>query len=224
MLRAHWTSAVVPGVLGDLEFRVVSDVHERAEAFDLRARVFERCSDYLIDAHPGLHSAEDPHDAVAHQFLCRLDGEAVAAARFAPALGGRFEAEELGRLPSALDEVRADAFQVSRVVVREDVRKRQVSEAMLQLACRWLADHTPVRHYFALCLPRLAQFYEHFGAEWVTREPFVVPARRGNSYVWIRGEHAHTADTIRAYLDAEPKAWDFARCRVRPAHASAPGA
>ncbi|MCK6445125.1 MAG: hypothetical protein L6Q99_01925 [Planctomycetes bacterium] len=223
MLRTRWTSAVVPGVLGDLEFRVVADQDERREAFDLRARVFERCSDYLIDAHPGLHSAEDPHDAVAHQFLCRLGGEAIAAARFGPALAGRFEAEELARLPSALAEMREETFQVSRVVVREDVRKRQVSEAMLQLACRWLSEHTPIRHYFALCLPRLAQFYEHFGAEWVTREPFVVPARRGNSYVWIRGEHAHTAATIRAYLDREPRNWDFAGCRLGLAHARATG-
>lgn len=215
-----WSTATIRCPIGlsvgprELVFRAELDLRELRDALDLRRVVFQDRGDYLIGAHPGLHSAEDPHDAVAHHFSCSLDGETIAAARFSPDLEGRFEAEELAPLPGALDETRDAFFQVSRVVVREDFRKRHVTEVMLHLACRWMAEHASRRHYFALCLPGLARFYEHFGAEIVVRDPIVAPSRRGHSYLWIRGELAHTAATTRNYLATIASAWDLARCRL----------
>jgi predicted GNAT family N-acyltransferase len=221
-----WSTATIRCPIGlpvgphELVFRAELDPSELRDALDLRRVVFQDRGDYLIDAHPGLHPAEDPHDAVAHHFACSLDGATIAAARFSPALDGRFEAESLAPLPGVLDETRDDFFQVSRVVVREDFRKRHVTEALLYLACRWMTEHLPRRSYFALCLPPLARFYEHFGAEIVVREPIVVPERHGHEYLFIRGELAHTAATTRNYIAKVADGWDLARCRLsEPANA-----
>lgn len=208
-----WTTAIVPGSRGELVFRAELGADERRAAFDLRAAAFQKRSDYLIGAHPGRHPAEDPHDACGHQFLCLLRDEPVAAVRFGSALHGRFEAEELAPLPNSLAEMRDALFQGSRMVVREDQRKNQVSETIFHLACRWLSEHTPIRWYFGLCLPKLAQFYEHFGAQTLSRQPIVVPQRNGQEYLWVRGELAHSAETVRHYLASIPGAWDVARCR-----------
>ncbi len=183
-----------------VSFALASDEPSRARAFALREAAFRSHAAYLLGTRPGRHAAEDRWDDDAHVFLCAIDGDPVATCRWAPARDGRFEATELCDVPAELVGDPARALQVARVVVREDLRGRELSEVMVALSCRWLVEHTCCATYFALVLPPLARFYVHFGAAVHPRRTAAIAERGGNSYVVIGGTLADTERRTRAYL------------------------
>lgn len=199
-------AVTVPGRDRELVFQRCLEPALRERIFELRQAAFGPHGEYLLRSRPPLHPAEDAFDEGSFQFCCRAGGELVAACRFTPPLGGRWEASELAPLPSVLLEDGERRLQISRVVVREDLRGQQVTEVMLLLACRWLAAHTRFEHYFALCAPRLAAFYEHFGAESVPGPEIELASRAGNRYRWIHGHLVDSIDAIAAHLSAHPSA------------------
>jgi len=199
---------VVPGAALTVGFRRLARPAELAALYTLRQRVFRGRFDYLLANRRGMHPAEDRFDATAFHFGCDVDGELVAACRFAPAVpaaddgSGRaacFEASELCAVPDELVRAPDRLLQVSRVVVRDDLRRCELSEVLLLYTCAWLARNTSYLGYFALCLPRLARFYEHFGAEAVG-EPVRIAAREGNEYRFVRGTLERSIASIHRHL------------------------
>jgi len=185
----------------------------RQRVYDLREGVYRESSPYLLHSRAGLHPAQDEFDGRALQFGALLDGELVAACRWVPRSAGRWEAgradelplewlgERLGEQLGAPDEL----LQISRVVVRSDVRGRKVTEVLLRDACRWLLAHTEFRAYFALCLPALARFYVHFGATPLEGWEVRLAERAGNRYRLVCGTLAGSARAIDDHLSGAPE-------------------
>ncbi|MEM7305824.1 MAG: GNAT family N-acetyltransferase [Planctomycetota bacterium] len=188
----------------DLTVDAVSDRAGRERVYDLRAEVYREDSDYLLHAGNGQHPAQDRFDRDAFLFAAFTGGAPVATCRFTPPRAGRWEASEAGPVPAAvLGADRSDPaqlLQISRVVVHPDVRRLGVSEAILRDACRWLLAHTDFRSYFALCLPALAHFYEHFGAATVPGAEVRLAERGNKLYRFVHGTLAGSERVIDDYL------------------------
>jgi hypothetical protein len=192
----------VRGRAGTLTFTACLDRHSRAEVFDLRQVVWRGSRDYLFGNRARMHPAEDEYDGNSLLFACHLEGQIVAACRWSPRGAGGFEAERLCALPRARLPAEHNLLQISRVVVREDQRRRQVSELLLLLSCRHLLSRTLYTDWFALCAPRLAEHYVHFGAEAVEGFEVALPERAGNVYRLVHGGVQRSIDRIGASLAA----------------------
>lgn len=176
-----------------------------ARILDLRREVYRREGAYLLRAGPGKHPAEDEHDARSHHFAALVGERAVAACRFTPCPAGRWELCDEVALPAELERDCAGLLQIARVVVLEEERRHHLSEALIAFACRWLADHTPLRGYFALCTPVHVRYYRHFGARAVEGPLVSVPGRAGQRYRFIRGDLVATAETTARFLAAHAR-------------------
>lgn len=196
--------AIVHGRGLTLRFYPAARPSERTRVYDLREAVYRGRCDYLLASRDGSHSAEDAHDPRSYLFACGLgeepSGPVVAACRFTPGGPGLWEAGESWRLPAELEARSEELLQISRVVAREDIRRLEVTEVMMHLACRWLIENSPYRRYFALCLPRLARFYGHFGAELYPGSGVCLPERNSNRYQLIHGELEASASRIAEHL------------------------
>lgn len=186
----------VRGLAGELVFAPCLERRSRAEVFGFRQSAWLAERRYLLANHAGLHPAEDPFDAEALHFACRLNGEVVAACRWSPRGALGFEAERACALPAETLAEPERLLQVSRVVVREDLRRRQVSELLLLLCCRHLLAHGTYERWFALCAPRLAQHYVRFGAQEVAGFEVQLAQRDGNVYRLVRGGLASSVERI----------------------------
>ena len=209
----------VPGLAGELVFVPCLEARSRAEVFGLRQSIWATERRYLLANRAGLHPAEDPFDAEALHFACRLDGELVAACRWSPRGTLGFEAEHACALPAGTLAEPARLLQISRVVVREDLRRRQVSELLLLLCCRHLLAHTAYERWFALCAPRLAQHYVRFGAEELPGFEVQLARREGNVYRLVRGGVASSIERIGRSLAELGSAcpWNLEGLAPRPA-------
>jgi hypothetical protein len=183
-----------------LRFRAAGDRATRALIYGLRQVEFRGRSDYLLSNRAGLHPAEDQFDESSYQFCCSVGDDVVAACRYSPPLDGAWEAGRLAPLPHFVREAPTPPLQISRVVVRSDLRRALITEVMLCLACRWLLEHTAHSWYFALCLPRLASYYEHFGAEIAAGEDVTLPARNHERYRYVHGLLERSDRVITDYL------------------------
>lgn len=171
-----------------------------ARIYDLRREVYRRENPYLLRPAPGRHPAEDELDERSYHFCALEDEHVVSACRFTPCPGGRWELSPELPLP---EELAADApllLQASRVVVLDERRRQRCAEALTGYACRWLADNTPFRGYFALCTPVHVRYYRHFGAALVPGPVVTVSGRGDNRYRFIRGDLAATADVTARFL------------------------
>lgn len=193
---ANGVEVRVRGPAGELVFAPCLERRSRAEVFGLRQSIWAAERRYLLASHAGLHPAEDPFDADALHFACRLNGDVVAACRWSPRGTQGFEAEHACALPPGTLAEPERLLQVSRVVVREDLRRRQVSELLLLLCCRHLRAHTAYERWFALCAPRLAQHYVRFGAEELPGFEVRLAQREGNAYRLVRGGVASSIERI----------------------------
>lgn len=211
---------LVPGPGMTLAFRAGFDRESRIEVLDLREAVYRSRSDYLLRQRPGLHPAEDGLDADSYAFSCAIGGEVVAACRYTPPRDGRWEASDLCRIP---DRIRAQGspLQISRVVVRPDVRRLSITELMLCLACRWLLERTRFDAYFALCLPALARHYEHFGARVLPGEDVRLPQRNDALYRFVHGSLERSERVLTEYLAGSAKAAWSLPARRREAESGA---
>jgi len=208
----------VTGLDYSLTFRTAGDRATRARIYGLRQVEFKSRNDYLLSNRAGLHPAEDEFDAGSFQFCCSVGEDVVASCRFSPPLNGTWEAGRLCPLPSFVREAHTPPLQIGRVAVRGDLRRAQITEVMLCMACRWLMEHTPFTWYFALCLPRLAQYYEHFGAEIVAGEDVILPARDNGRYQFVQGGLERSERVITSYLTAQGKGvWTLPAQRAREA-------
>jgi hypothetical protein len=188
-----------------------------AQDADLLERIFELRSDvylsegaYLLRPRPGLHPAQDELDLRSHHFFALAAGRVVAASRFTPCPGGRWELADSVPLPPALAGECMDLVQISRVIVREEYRRLHLTEELIAFACRWLAEHTAHRGWFAMCTPVHVRYYRHFGASVVDGPDVRVPGRRRNRYRFIRGGLLATAETTERFLAAHASGGDGA--------------
>ncbi|HEY6561018.1 MAG TPA: hypothetical protein VI072_27270 [Polyangiaceae bacterium] len=97
----------------------------------------------------------------------------------------------------ALGEKRVE---ISRVVVNADLRGRQLSELMLYFVTIWLLENTRFERYDAVCVERLASFYEHFGARRLTTEAVELADRGAQRYFPVHGDLRSSADGLLPYL------------------------
>jgi predicted GNAT family N-acyltransferase len=180
----------------------------RASIYNLRQRVFKARSEYLFGSRRGMHPAEDEFDAHSFHFCCSVEEDVVAACRWSPPVDGAWEATRIAELPRTLRNEPIPPLQIGRVVVRDDLRRLQITEVMLYMACRWLTEHTSHTSYFALCVPQLARFYEHFGARVVPGQDVVLPERNNQRYEFLLGTLERSTDVIGRYLaGCEEPAW-----------------
>ncbi|QDU67419.1 N-acyl amino acid synthase FeeM domain-containing protein [Engelhardtia mirabilis] len=205
------------GASAPLIFEARPSAARLLDIFTLRQTEYRAHSDYLLGNRAGRHPAEDDFDADAYQFCCTIGDEVVAACRYSPALDGRWEASGLCPLPAGIRDVGDSPLQISRVVVRADMRRRLITEVMLCLACRWLLEFTSHRSYFALCLPKLARYYEHFGAHAIEGGEVVLASRQGQLYHFVRGRMDTSDRVITEFLELhESNPWSLPVRTERP--------
>jgi hypothetical protein len=197
-----------------LTVALVRDRADMERVFDLRRDTYRGQSEYLLharvlDAGAALrrHPADDGLDEDSYVFAAfvREDGareeRCVAACRFTPCPGGRWEAADQHALPGELLAECERLVQVSRVVVAEPERRHRITEVMIWFACNWVARQTPMHSYFALCLPPLVRYYRHFGASVVPGPDLGLAGRGSNRYRFIAGGLAQTATATRRHLE-----------------------
>lgn len=172
---------------------------------DLRQTVLEERSAYLLDASRLGHPAEDEFDERSHHFACTIDEQLVAACRFTPPAGEGWEASTLCPIPTALTNEAETLLQISRVVVRRDLRNMALTEVLLGMACRWLLSNTRFDAYFALCRPPLVRHYEHFGAVLLEGQDVIVPKRGRCRYSFVRGTLTGSESAIGDFLESRPQ-------------------
>lgn len=190
-----------PGLV-HLEVRHASNPTELAQIFDFRQRAWRGHSDYLLGNRAGMHPAEDRHDALAFHFTAALGGELVAACRWCLPGERGFEAQELTALPSGCLEPRGAWLQISRLVVREDLRRQAVSELLLLHAClRLRALQAPAR-WFALAVPKLSEYYVRFGGSPLEGFEVTLEQRFGQRYRLVRGDLGSSIVAIAGLLKA----------------------
>jgi predicted GNAT family N-acyltransferase len=190
------------GAAGALTLEPCGGAAARGALFAFRQAAWRGRADYLLGNRAGRHPAEDEYDDGAHHFVCSLDGALVAACRWCPSGAQGFEAERLAVLPPGSLEPRDHSLQISRLVVREDLRRMQLSELLLWFACRALLAQGSYREWFALAVPRLAEHYVHFGGSAWPDFEVTLASRQGQRYRLVRGGIERSEQVLAAALRA----------------------
>lgn len=207
--------------VGPIELRLCDSAAERAAIFGFRQTAWRGRSDYLFGNRRGRHPAEDEHDDAAFHFAAWLGSDVVAACRWCPSGPRGFEAEQLASLPPGALPSRETSLQISRLVVREDLRRGGVSEALLREGCRALLELTRYRGWFALAVPRLAAHYVSYGGVEVAGFEVELAARAGQRYRLVKGGMETSDAAITHSLDARPPGTTYQFTGGRGARAGA---
>ncbi|MBI1381211.1 MAG: hypothetical protein GC161_08990 [Planctomycetaceae bacterium] len=190
--------------VGPIDLRLCDSAADRAAIFGFRQTAWRGRSDYLFGNRRGRHPAEDEHDDDAFHFAAWLGSDVVAACRWCPSGPRGFEAEQLASLPPGALPARDTSLQISRLVVREDLRRTGVSEALLREGCRALLELTRYRGWFALAVPRLAAHYVSYGGVEVAGFEVELAARAGQRYRLVKGGMESSDVAITRSLEARP--------------------
>jgi len=171
----------------DLACRVAVCPSDMNLVFRQREKAYQDGQAYLLGrgGHPDL--AGDRHDHCAYTVICELDGEVVASCRWIPATDAEYPLSELYGAEVAARHPPAASVEISRVLVRPDLRGRGLSDVLLYNSSVWLAANTGFTHYYAVCIPKLAEFYRHMGAGLLSPRGAAIPGRGAREYLAVQG-------------------------------------